>query len=162
MVTGFTWRFSPAAGCRRRAFRLRFAIGWIIRDLRKAVRAVPGLAERLPSVCDVIRRETLFPRAIPAANSGASRPLSVGGSRTILVHTNALGKSEGAPRNQAAIRFHGAVRSAYQDALWRSRRVGGTRQPRVNSPSGSRPAYPWTSRLSLFVSDIAAQRGPGE
>jgi hypothetical protein len=45
LVTGFTWRFNPAAGCRRRAFRLRFAIGWIIKDLRKAVRSVPGLAE---------------------------------------------------------------------------------------------------------------------
>jgi hypothetical protein len=32
-------------------------IGWFIRDLRKAVRAVPGLAERLPPACDIIHQE---------------------------------------------------------------------------------------------------------
>src|ERR1035438_7681743 len=47
LVTGFTYRFTPAAGWSPRALHLRSAIGWIISDLRKACASVPGLAERV-------------------------------------------------------------------------------------------------------------------
>src|ERR1022692_1311388 len=53
LVTGFTWRFTSAAGSSSRALHLRSAIGWIISDLRKPARAF----RVWQSVCFSMRRD---------------------------------------------------------------------------------------------------------